>query len=134
LPWTAYRHKGFSFVRVLQRCPEFLPHQFDDWMRDPARMRLVVHPDGVQLSPGLSKTYRNQEIHDPRNIDRAREIASLTEEIPVGVLYRDSEVPCYEDVREGERPNTPGLIQTVLDEEFDKFTIWPDQPGAAAPG
>ena len=60
-----------------------------------------------------------------------RRVASW--EIPVGVLYRNNAVPCYEDLREGERPNTPGLIRTVLNEEFDKFTIWPEDGGAAPP-
>ena len=64
---------------------------------------------------------------------RAREISSLTDEMPVGVLYRNDAVPCYDELREGERPNTPGLVRTVLDEEFDKFTIWPEeQPANAA--
>jgi 2-oxoglutarate ferredoxin oxidoreductase subunit beta len=129
----AYRHKGFSLVRILQRCPEFLPALFDPWLRDPARMRLLVHEDCVQLSAALSKTYRNQEVHDPGDIHRAREISSLTDEIPVGILYRNDEAPCYEDLREGERPSTPGLVRTVLNEEFDKFTIWPEERPAGAP-
>jgi len=128
----AFRHKGFSFVRVLQRCPEWLPHRFDAYVQDPSLTRLLVHQQGLTLTPDTSRTYRNQEIHDPGDIDRAREIASLTDEIPVGILYRNADVPCYEDLREGERPNTPGLIRTVLNEEFDKFTIWPeDQPDQA---
>ena len=49
------------------------------------------------------------------------------------MLYRDPSVPCYEDLRAGERPNTPDLIRTVLDEEFDKITIWPEA-GAASLG
>jgi 2-oxoglutarate/2-oxoacid ferredoxin oxidoreductase subunit beta len=129
--YKAYHHKGFSLVRVLQRCPEFLPHLFDPFVRDPMSTRILTHEDGVQLSPALSKTYRNQEVHDPLDIHRAREISSLTEEIPVGILYCNEQVPCYEDLREGERPNTPGLIRTVLDEEMDKFTIWPDDRAEA---
>jgi 2-oxoglutarate ferredoxin oxidoreductase subunit beta len=128
----AYQHKGFSLVRVLQRCPEFLPRLFDPWVRNPASTRLLVHEDGIQLTPALSKTYRNQENHNPGDIHRAREISSLTDEIPVGILYRNDDVPCYEDLREGERPNTPGLVRTVLDEEFDKFTIWPEEHPANA--
>jgi 2-oxoglutarate ferredoxin oxidoreductase subunit beta len=128
----AYHHKGFSFVRILQRCPEFMPHLFDDWLQDPSKTRLLAHEDGVQPSASLSKTYRNQEVHDPGDLHRAREVASLTDEIPVGILYRNAAVPRYEELREGERPNTPGLIQTVLDEEFDKFTIWPEEGAEAA--
>jgi len=129
----AYHHRGFSFVRVLQRCPEFMDHLFDPWVHDPSKMRLLVHADGMQIKPDISRIYRNQETHDPNDLQRAREIASLKEELPVGVLYRNSAVPCYEDLREGERPNTPGLIRRVLDEEFDKITIWPDDGGALPP-
>ncbi|NIR32567.1 MAG: 2-oxoglutarate oxidoreductase, partial [Gammaproteobacteria bacterium] len=63
----AFQHKGFSFVRVLQRCPEYLPEAFDPWVKDPARTLLLTHKDGIEPSPGLTKTYRNQEVHDPLN-------------------------------------------------------------------
>lgn len=121
----AYHHKGFSFVRVLQRCPEFLPNAFDPWVKDPARTLLLMHEDGIEPSPGFSKIYRNQEEHDPSNLDRAREIASMTDPIPVGILYRNREVPQYEDIRDAERLYTAETTKSVLDKEFDKFTIWP---------
>jgi 2-oxoglutarate ferredoxin oxidoreductase subunit beta len=94
-------------------------------------MRILVHGDGLRLKPELSRTYRNQETHDPLDMARARAIASITDEIPVGILYRDPSVPCYEDLRAGERPSTPALIETVLDEEFDKVTIWPEAATAS---
>jgi len=122
----AHRHRGLSFVRILQRCPEFMEHCFDDAVRDPSKTRILVHGDGLRLSPEVSRIYRNQETHDPLDMTRALAIASLTDEIPVGILYRNPSVPCYEDLRAGERPNTPDLIRTVLDEEFDKITIWPE--------
>ena len=121
----AFHHKGFSFVRVLQRCPEFLPELFDPWMQDPGRMLLLAHEDGVRPSPGLSKVYRNQEEHDPCDLDRAREIASITDRIPVGVLYRNSDARRYEELRNPERLYTPETTRAVLEKEFDKFTIWP---------
>jgi 2-oxoglutarate ferredoxin oxidoreductase subunit beta len=122
----AYQHRGLGFVRILQRCPEFMDHQFDDWVRDPSKMRILAHGDGLRLKPEISRIYRNQEIHDPIDMARAIALASLTEEIPVGVLYRNPAVPCYENLREAERPNTPDLIRTVLNEELDKVTIWPE--------
>ncbi|MFQ5774070.1 MAG: thiamine pyrophosphate-dependent enzyme [Kiloniellaceae bacterium] len=121
----AFHHKGFSFVRVLQRCPEYLPELFEPWLKDPGKMLLLVHEDGVQVGPNLSKVYRHQEEHDPSDLDRAREIASITDRIPVGVLYRNGDVPRYEDVREPDRLYTPQAIKAVVEEEFDKFTIWP---------
>ncbi|MFQ5438384.1 MAG: thiamine pyrophosphate-dependent enzyme [Paracoccaceae bacterium] len=126
----AYHHKGLSFIRILQRCPEFMDHRFDDWVRDPSKMRILTHADGLRLKPEVSRIYKNQETHDPLDMERALAISALNEEIPVGILYADPSVPCYDDLRAGERPNTPALVQTVLNEEFDKVGIWPD---SAAP-
>jgi 2-oxoglutarate/2-oxoacid ferredoxin oxidoreductase subunit beta len=129
---AAYRHKGLSFVRILQRCPEWLPNMFDPWMQDPQRLRMLTHADGLSMSESLAKVYRNQEEHDPANIHRAREIASLDDDIPVGILYRNDEVPCYEDLRVSDKVRTSEYVKSGLESEFDKFTIWPEQQSAAA--
>jgi 2-oxoglutarate ferredoxin oxidoreductase subunit beta len=132
----AYRHKGLSFVRIIQRCPEWLPNVFEPWMQDPLRTTLLTHEDGLTISPNLSKVYKNQERHDPSDINRAREIASLQDPIPVGILYRNPDVPCYEELRNAGQPRSTRYIKAGLDAEFDKFTIWPQgadnnvQPGA----
>jgi len=124
---AAYHHPGFSFVRVLQRCPEFLPGMFDPWIRDPERTLLLSHPDGVQLSPALAKTYTHQEAHDPADLQRAREIASVTDPIPVGVLYRNDDVPRYDEMRKTNGMMTPEMVKTKIEAELDKFTIWPSE-------
>ncbi|HZN25257.1 MAG TPA: thiamine pyrophosphate-dependent enzyme [Burkholderiales bacterium] len=127
---AAYHHKGLSFVRIIQRCPEWLPDFFDPWIKDPKRVRVLHHKQGLALSPALAKVYSNNEEHDPTNINRAREIASSIEPIPVGILYRDTEVPCYEDLRASTRLRTSGYVKGGLEAEFDKFTIWPDESAA----
>ncbi len=119
----AFHHKGFAFVRVLQRCPEFLPGAYDPWIKDPGRMLMLVHEDGIQLGPSLSRVYRRKEQHDPSDLNRAREIASAHDPIPVGVLYRNTEVPCYEDLLKPKRSYTADAIKAALEKEFDKFTI-----------
>jgi 2-oxoglutarate ferredoxin oxidoreductase subunit beta len=124
---AAFRHRGFSFVRIIQRCPEFMPKAFDPWLHDPQRTMLLTHADGLQLSRGLSSTYRNQHEHDPINIDRAREIASLDDPIPVGILYCNPDAPCYEDLRHAGQMRTPATIRAGLDRELDKYTVWPDE-------
>ena len=128
---AAFKHRGFSFVRILQRCPEFMPKAFDPWLHDPQRTMILTHQDGLQLSPSLSSTYRNQREHDPIDIDRAREIASMDEPIPVGILYRNPDAACYEDLRHAGQMRSPALIRAGLDREFDKYTVWPDEDSAA---
>jgi 2-oxoglutarate ferredoxin oxidoreductase subunit beta len=122
---AAYRHKGFSFVRILQRCPEFVGNMYEPWVHDPARLMMLTHQDGIQLSAGLQKIYKNVEQHDPSDIDRAREVASIDDPIPVGIIYRNPEVPCYEEIRGAGALRTADSISASLNAEFDKFTVWP---------
>ena len=122
---AAYHHKGFSFVRILQRCPEWLPKMLDPWVHDPLKINLVHHENGVKLSPGISKVYRTQEKHDPSDIHGAREIASVLDPIPVGILYHNPDVPCYEEIRKAGQIRSVGRLKAGLEAEFDKFTVWP---------
>ena len=123
---AAYRHRGFSFVRIIQRCPEFMPGFFDPYMNDPDRILLLTHPNALTPSANMNKVYRNQLVHDPSNIDRAREIAGGTDPVPVGILYENPDVARLEVVRGAGRIRTTEQIQKGLEAELDKFTIWPD--------
>ena len=127
---AAYHHRGFSFVRIVQRCPEWLPKLHEPSLQDPQRVRLLHHRDGLTINPALGKVYRNQLEHDPSNLERARQLADETETLPVGILYRNAEVPCYEDLRRSDRLRTPALIEDGLNAEFDKFTVWPESQHA----
>jgi 2-oxoglutarate/2-oxoacid ferredoxin oxidoreductase subunit beta len=123
---AAYHHRGFSFVRIIQRCPEWLPNALDPWMQDPSRVQVLTHGDGLQPSAGTLKLFKNQLEHDPGNIDRAREIAGHQDVIPVGILYRDPSVPCYETLRRSGKLVTPQFVRDGLNAELDKYTVWPD--------
>ncbi len=123
---AAFRHPGFSLVRVLQRCPEFMPKSFDPWLHDPMRTMMLTHANGVQLSPTLAKVYRNHCEHDPSNLDRARQLASLEDPIPVGILYCNPNAPRYEDLRHAGQLRSPAAIRAGLDRELDKYTVWPE--------
>ncbi len=120
---AAYHHKGFSFVRIIQRCPEWLPKALEPWLQDPDRVQLVHHADGIQISQGLARVYKNQVEHDPMDIHRAREIASDTDTIPVGILYRNPNVPCYEDTRHSGALRTAEAIRTNFEAELDKYSV-----------
>jgi 2-oxoglutarate ferredoxin oxidoreductase subunit beta len=122
---AAYHHKGFSFVRIVQRCPEWLPKMWDPWLHDPQRIRVLTHERALQPSAGISRVYRNQLEHDPADLNRARELASDNDVIPVGILYHDPAVPCYEDLRLSTTLRTNEYVRAGLEAEFDKFTVWP---------
>ena len=120
---AAYHHKGMSFVRVLQRCPEWLPNSFEPWMQDPDRIQLLHHENSLQLSAGLSKVYKNQLQHDPLDMNRAREIASSEDVIPVGILYQNRDIPRYEETRQTGVLRTTETIRKGFDAELDKYTV-----------
>ncbi len=94
-------------------------------MQDPLKTMLLTHEDGLKISPNLSKVYKNQERHDPSNLNRAREIASVHDPIPVGILYRNPEVPCYEELRNAGQQRSTRYIKAGFEAELDKFTVWP---------
>jgi 2-oxoglutarate ferredoxin oxidoreductase subunit beta len=127
-----FRHKGFSFIRILQRCPNFLPDLFDPLLQDPTKTLVLTHRNGIQLDESLARIYRNNFEHDPADMNRARELASNPDITPVGVLYRNEQVPCYEDLRRLGQSFTPAMIGQALDKEFDKFTVQPQCNGDAA--
>lgn len=123
---AAFHHKGFSFIRIIQRCPEWLPKLMDPWLHDPQRVLLLHHEHGLKISPSLARVYTRMEEHDPLNLGRAREIASAFDPIPVGILYRNGQVPCYEDTRHDPRLRTNNMVRQGLEAELDKFTVWPE--------
>lgn len=118
-----FRHKGLSFIRILQRCPEFLSGRYDNWVQNPDQMLLLKHENGLDISPELGRIYSNQEVHDPSNRHRAREIASKNDPIPVGILYKNPDIPCYEDLQVPDKMNTSEGVASFLNSEFDKVTI-----------
>ena len=120
---AADHHKGLSFVRIIQRCPEWLPALHEQDMQNPENIPLLHHENSLSVSSTLAKVYRNQLQHDPLDIHRAREIASSTDKIPVGILYQNRDVPCYEDTRQTGVMHTAESVRKGLEYEFDKYSV-----------
>ena len=123
---AAFHHQGFSFVRILQRCPEYVPTMFDEWIDNPDKTLMLHHENGMQIPASLSNIYKTREEHDPLNLDRAREIAAMTDCAPIGILYHNKEMPRYDDVRDPNELYNAGTIESALNSELDKYTIWPE--------
>jgi 2-oxoglutarate ferredoxin oxidoreductase subunit beta len=118
---AAYDHPGFSFVRILQRCPKFTPDVFEQSVKDPATTELLVHEDGVD-PPGLEKLFKARRVHDPKNIDDARSLARRTDMLRLGIFFRDDSLPVYEEVR-AVPPVTPQEKINRLNKEFERYAV-----------
>ncbi len=120
---AAHRHKGLSFVRILQRCPEWLPKLHESDMQEPDSVQLLHHENALQISPSLARIYKNQLRHDPLDMNRAREIASSTDVVPVGILYQNRDIPCYEDIRKLDLLRTNETVRKGFEAELDKYAV-----------
>jgi 2-oxoglutarate/2-oxoacid ferredoxin oxidoreductase subunit beta len=118
---AAYRHRGFSFVRILQRCPEFTPLLYADAVKKTDMNEFLVHDDGVMV-PELAKAYKNRTHHDPRDIDAARRMAEDPSTIRLGVFFRDESRPRYEETRRVATPTVREKL-TLLDQELDRYAV-----------
>lgn len=118
---AAYRHKGFSFVRILQRCPVFTPQIFQKAVKDPARIQLLVHDQGVS-APELDKIYARKVPHDPLDLAAARAMAEQTEFINLGLFFKDPSRPRYEDTRRVP-PKTAAERVQLLEKEFARYAV-----------
>ena len=118
----AWDHHGLSFVRILQRCPVFMPKAFGEGgINFP--VVFLEHEDGIPIHPMLAKRGR-VEAHDHRNINEAQRVAVTVDPAPMGLLYQDTDVPAYEDIRwqRTERPNHATLVER-LDALMDQYTV-----------
>lgn len=133
---AAFHHDGLAFIRIVQRCPEWMPDNFEPWLHDPARVQLLHHPRSLAISAGLAQLYPNRLEHDPSDIHRAREIASQLDPLPIGILYHDPDAPRYEDVIRAETSHSTAAVRRLLEAEFDRFAITTTDrlAGAAAAG
>jgi 2-oxoglutarate ferredoxin oxidoreductase subunit beta len=118
---AGYRHRGFSFVRILQRCPIWTSEVFEEAIQRPEMIELLVHDDGVWAA-GLDQLYRRKLYHDPRGLDSARRLAEPSDRIRLGVFYRNEETPRYEELRRLPA-RTPDERVDVVSQELNRFAI-----------
>ena len=119
---AAYRHRGFAFVRVLQRCPVFTEDIYLDAVRNPEMIEMLDHPDGVELPESLRQIYPNQVRHDPKNLKAAREMAADSSLLRLGVLFRDESNPRYNETRHHALHTAEDKMR-ILKEELDRYAV-----------
>lgn len=118
---AAYRHKGLSFVRILQRCPIYAGPVYQKLVTDPARIAPLLHEDGVMV-PELGKLYANHVAHDPHDIHAARRLAADRDHINIGLFFVDPSRPRYEEIRRV-APRTAAERVALLNKELDRYAV-----------
>jgi len=118
---AAHAHRGFAFVRILQRCPHFTSDIFEEAVKDPNRIEILDHPEGIRVE-GLDKVYEHQIRHDPADIHAARELAEDSSAIRLGLFFHDPSRPRYEETRSLPK-HTAREEMALLDEEFERYAV-----------
>ena len=117
----AHQHPGLAFVRILQRCPVFTPTIFQDAVRSPDRIELLVHDDGVR-DESTEKTYKQHIAHDPSDLDGARRLAEVGDHVRLGVFFRDASRPRYHEIR-AVPPRTAEQRLAAVNQELDRHAV-----------
>lgn len=120
---SAYEHQGFSFVRILQRCPVFNSKLVDLWTNNPDALSLITHENGIQLDENVAKSFKNKVEHDPADIHGARELAEDTEIVHLGLLYKNEKAERYDQWGAHNLGFTPEQKETAINMELDKFAV-----------
>jgi len=118
---AAYHHKGLGFIRVLQRCPQYMNPVFNEMMKKTELIELLQHEDGVVV-PDLERIYPNQVRHDPRDLDGARRLAEDTSRVRLGVFFRDPNRSRYEEIRRLPKLTAEEKVR-LLNQEFDRYAV-----------
>jgi 2-oxoglutarate ferredoxin oxidoreductase subunit beta len=92
----AYHHDGLAFVRVLQRCPHYMPTVFDMLQNDPTKVLMMKHENGIAVPDELLGLFKNNVEHDPADLSEARDLADRQDVIPIGLFYHNENAERYD--------------------------------------
>jgi 2-oxoglutarate ferredoxin oxidoreductase subunit beta len=118
----AWHHRGMAFVRILARCPVFLPNAFGaDGSIFPAVF--LENSEGVPVNKGVLRTAPT-EAHDHRDLHAAQRMALREDGAPMGLLYWNPELPSYEEVRwsHTKKLDRAALI-SAMNAQLDKYSV-----------
>lgn len=118
----AWDHKGLSFVRILQRCPVFMPQAFGEGgLNFP--LVFLQNEKGIPIDPALLKRGPSQP-HNQRNINDAQRVAATVDPAPMGLIYHNPDIPVYEEtrIRRRKRPEY-GAFLRQLDQVMDRYAV-----------
>jgi len=120
---AAYEHPGFSFVRILQRCPVMNKDCFDTAVVDPEETLLLTHENGIPLDDQMRKIYKNSKEHDPSDINKASEVSQIQNCYPIGLLFQDKNRVRYDEYGAHNLTYPADRKFEILSREFDRYAV-----------
>jgi 2-oxoglutarate ferredoxin oxidoreductase subunit beta len=122
---AAHRHPGLAFVRILQRCPHFRNDLFEPLQRDPSKLQLLTHPDGIAVDDSIQRVLTNQREHDPSDLAQAQTLAVGQREdgIAVGLFYRHEAADRYDHYSAEGLATSRSEKIAALRGELDRYQI-----------
>ena len=118
---AAVRHKGFSFVRVLQRCPVWTADIFLEAVQQPTKTEILVHEDGIR-DEDTEKIFPTHIPHDPEDLDEAHHLARDSTKVRLGLFWRNLNAPRYEETRSVPMHTAEEKIE-ILNAELDRYAV-----------
>ena len=119
---AAYRHRGTSFVRIIQRCPVYANAFIKELQDDSSRFLLLLNGT-LPMDASCKRAFPEHKDHDVSDLPEAFRLAHDTSRIPLGLLYQNPEAPCYEDLSSQGVDMTPQQRINGLNRVLDKLTI-----------
>lgn len=120
---AAHHHPGLAFVRILQRCPHFVPKLWDDLTNDPNKVLLLDHPEGIPVDPAVARSFKNHQRHDPHDLGAAFAVAARDDVVPIGLLYHNPNAQRYDSFSAVGHDLQPAARIKAVDAAIDRFLI-----------
>ncbi len=119
----AYEHPGFSFVKIIMRCPKFMPQAVDARVADKEHICLLTHKDGVPVDESTGRVFAHHLAHDPTDIDRARHLAADGENSYLGLFYHNPGALRYDLYGAHNLHYTAEQKIGAINEELERFLV-----------
>lgn len=116
---AGFKHKGFSFIRVFQRCPQYTASLFEEAQANPERVLLMTHPNGIQIGKDLERMFPNRVEHDPSDLGHGQDLARREDVLPIGLFFQDESCPRYSDFSAAGLDMSPAQKLAAVNAELD---------------
>lgn len=120
---AAYEHPGFSFIRVIMRCPKFMGPLVEEMTSNREAISILAHENGIQADEGTLRAFKNHHMHDPSDIHAARELAEDMEHSYLGLFYQNKGAMRYDLYGAHNLGFTPEEKIAAVNAQLDKFAV-----------